>query len=180
VTTPNLAGLDGPFGAPLDPTGNPLVDAVGPATYANRKDIPDTTIHGDPKIVPLRAAPGFYVDPKDPDPRGLGVKACDGIIAGTIVEVWVDRAEPQVRYYEVKLAAVDRVVLLPVTFVQWPMFGLTKTDHVLVKAITAAQFADVPSTRNPDSVTFLEEDKIQAYYAGGHLYATASRSQPIV
>jgi photosynthetic reaction center H subunit len=92
----------------------------------------------------------------------------------------VDRAEPQVRYYEVQLTGSDKVVLLPVAFVQWPNFGLTTTDHVRVKAITAAQFRDVPGLRNPNQITLLEEDKISGYYAGGHLYATAERSQPIL
>lgn len=159
---------------------NPMLDAVGPAAYANRADHPDVTVHGDPKIVPLRAAPAFFLNPKDPDPRGLKVKACDGVIAGTITEVWVDRAEPQVRYYEVTLASGGRTVLCPATMVQWPKFGLVKSDHVLVKSITAAQFADVPATRNRDSITLLEEDKIQAYYAGGYLYATPERSKPLL
>jgi photosynthetic reaction center H subunit len=128
----------------------------------------------------MRAVQGFTVAEGDPDPRGLQVKACDGVIAGTITEIWVDRAEPQVRYYEVKLSGSDKIVLLPVPFVQWPNFGLTKTDHVKVKAITAAQFRDVPGLRNPNQITLLEEDKISAYYAGGHLYATAERSQPLL
>jgi photosynthetic reaction center H subunit len=180
MTTPKLAQQDHTFDTPQVPTGNPMTDAVGPAAYANRADVTDKTAHGIDKIVPLRAAPGFWVDKHDPDPRGLGVKACDGKIAGTITEIWVDRSEPQVRYYEVKLASGNRTVLLPVNFVQWPNFGLTKSDHVLVKAITAAQFADVPATRNPDTVTLLEEDKIMGYYAGGHLYATPERSKPWV
>jgi len=38
----------------------------------------------------------------------------------------------------------------------------------------------VPGLRNPDVVTRLEEDKICAYYAGGHLYAIADRAEPLV
>lgn len=181
MSDPTLVPLDRNPSSPLVPTGNPLVDAVGPATYANRADVPDMTLHHQPKIVPLRAAPGFFLEPRDPDPRGLKVKACDGAVAGTIVEAWVDRSEPQVRYYEVELATPDRRhVLLPVPYVQWPAFGLIRSDHVLVKAITAAQFADVPRTRHPDQVTLLEEDKIMAYFAGGHLYATPSREEPFL
>jgi photosynthetic reaction center H subunit len=160
------------------PTGDPLVDAVGPAAYADRADVPDRTFHGEDKIVPLRYAKGFYLEARDPDPRGLKVKACDGEIAGTIVEVWVDRSEPQVRYYEVQLAGSGEIVLLPVTFVQWPGFGFSKTDHVLVKSITAVQFRNVPRTKSPMQITFLEEDQICAYYAGGHLYANAKRAEP--
>ena len=52
--------------------------------------------------------------------------------------------------------------------------------RVLVKSITAAQFADVPRTKSPAQVTFLEEERISAYYGGGHLYATADRLGPVI
>ena len=180
MSAPKLAPTGRTSGAPQIPTGNPLVDAVGPASYADRADVPDVTAHGDPKIVPMRMASGFFIAEGDPDPRGLKVKACDEQIAGVIVDLWVDRSEPQVRYYEVQLTASDHIVLLPVNFVQWPGLGFRKTDHVRVKAITASQFRNVPVVRSPTQITFLEEDKIMAYYAGGHLYATASRSKPII
>ena len=168
-------------GSPIIPTGDPMRDGLGPAAWANRHDVPDRTVHGEAKIVPMRIAPGYHVDRRDPDPRGLPVKACDGVIAGTIVEVWVDRAEPQARYYQVRLTAARRDVLLPVAFVQWPNFGLFGAmDHVKVKSITAAQFAHVPGIRRDDQVTLLEEDRIMAYYAGGHLYAKRSRAEPLL
>lgn len=180
MTAPKLAKVDRNPGAPLVPTGNPMTDAVGPAAYAERAEEPDRTVHGEAKIVPMRFADGFTIAEGDPDPRGLKVKACDGVIAGTIVDVWVDRSEPQVRYYEVQLARTDRLALLPVQYVQWPGFGFKRTDHVLVKAITAAQFQDVPRIRSPLQITLREEDRVMAYYAGGHLYATPERSQPII
>lgn len=168
-------------GSPIIPTGDPMRDALGPAAYANRHDVPDRTVHGAAKIVPMRVAPGYFIEPRDPDPRGLPVRACDGVVAGTIVEVWVDRAEPQARYYEVRLAASPRHVLLPVAFVQWPNFGwFGRMDHVKVKSITAAQFAYVPGVRRDNQITLLEEDRIMAYYAGGHLYARASRAEPLL
>jgi len=34
--------------------------------------------------------------------------------------------------------------------------------------------------RNPDQVTFLEEDKLVAYFAGGYLYATPERMGPLL
>lgn len=168
-------------GSAIIPTGDPMRDGLGPAAWANRHDVPDRTVHGEAKIVPLRAAPGFHIDRRDPDPRGLPVRACDGAVAGTIVEVWVDRSEPQARYYQVRLAAGRRDVLLPTGFVQWPNFGLFgRMDHVKVKAITAAQFAHVPGIRRDDQITLLEEDRIMAYFAGGHLYATRSRAEPLL
>ena len=181
MSDPTLVPLDRNSGSPQVPTGDPLVDGVGPATYTNRHDVPDVTLHGAPKIVPLRAAPGFWLEPKDPNPIGLKVKACDGVVAGVIVEAWVDRSEPQVRYYEVELATADRRrVMLPSPYVQWPNFGLTRSDHVLVKSINSAQFANVPGIQQPDQITLREEDRIMAYYAGGHLYATAARAEPVI
>jgi photosynthetic reaction center H subunit len=70
--------------------------------------------------------------------------------------------------------------MLPVGYVQWPNFGLWGNDRLLVRAITAAQFADVPAIKRDDQITLLEEDKVMAYYAGGHLYATPSRSEPLI
>lgn len=172
--------VDGFNGSPLVPTGNPMIDGVGPASWANRADEPDRTFHGAPKIVPMRLDPTFSVAKGDPDPRGLPVDAADKVTAGTVIELWVDRAEPQVRYYEVQLAGTERRIMLPAGFVQWPNFGLWGNDRLLVKSITAAQFADVPAIRRDDQITLLEEDKVMAYFAGGHLYATAARSEPII
>ena len=49
-----------------------------------------------------------------------------------------------------------------------------------VRAILASQFAHVPTTRSPDRITLLEEDKICGYYGGGTLYATPSRQEPLL
>ena len=172
--------VDGFNGSPLVPTGNPMIDGVGPASWANRADEPDRTFHGAPKIVPMRLDPTFSVAKGDPDPRGLPVEAADKVTAGTVMELWVDRAEPQVRYYEVQLSGSERRIMLPAGFVQWPNFGLWGNDRLLVKSITAAQFADLPTIRRDDQITLLEEDKVMAYFAGGHLYATAARSEPLI
>ncbi len=176
----NAVPVDGYNGSPLVPTGNPMIDGIGPASWANRSDTPDMTVHNAPKIVPMRLDPTFFVAKGDPDPRGLPVIAADKEVAGTVVELWVDRAEPQVRYYEVKLAASGRHVMLPAGFVQWPNFGLWGNDKLLVKAITAAQFGNVPAIKRDDQITLLEEDRVMAYFAGGHLYATAERAEPII
>ena len=47
-------------------------------------------------------------------------------------------------------------------------------------AIFGGDFADVPRTKQPDSVTALEEDKITAYYGAGTLFASPSRSEPLI
>jgi photosynthetic reaction center H subunit len=152
---------------------NPM-GAVGPAAYAQRANIPDHTIDGQPMIVPLRAAPGFAVASSDPDPRGMAVLGADRELGGVVRELWVDRAEPQIRYLEVDTGV--RSVLLPITFAKID----ASRRQVNVRSILSAQFATVPSLSNPDQVTRREEDQITAYYAGGNLYATASRSEPLL
>lgn len=154
-------------GAPLDPTGNPLVDGVGPASYANRSDTPDLTHEGQLKIVPLRVATDFAIEKRDRDPRGMSVVGGDGELGGTVTDVWVDRSEPQIRYLElaVDTPAGKRQVLVPM--------GMVRIGRRQVKVISilGRHFADVPVLKNPDQITLLEEDKVSAYYAGGQLYA---------
>ena len=171
-----VGGMRMPPGAPLEPEGNLLLSGMGPASYADRADRPDLTHHGEARIVPLRAAPGFSLNPRDPDPRGMRVIAADGELAGTVTEVWVDRAEPMVRYYEVAVASTGTPVLLPATCARVK----SGPRELRVKSILAHQFKDVPATARPDRVTLLEEDKIQAYFAGGYLFATPARRQPLL
>ncbi len=162
-------------GTPNVPTGNPLRDAVGPAAYALRQDHPDESWEGEARIVPLRVAKDFWIDPRDPDARGWEVVAADGKVAGTVKEAWIDRVEPQVYYYEVAIAG-GQVVILPARLAVVD----DSANKLLVESITAAQFADVPRLKNPNQITLLEEDKISGYFAGGHLYAEPSRQDPIV
>jgi photosynthetic reaction center H subunit len=172
---PILANPMGSYlGAPLQPSGDPMVDAVGPAAYAQRANFPDHTIDGQPMIVPLRTAPGFTVSSSDPDPRGMTVYGADREPGGVVRDLWVDRAEPQIRYLEVDTGA--RRVLLPITFAK--IDG--RRGQIKVRSILGAQFAAVPGLSNPDQVSRREEDQISAYYAGGNLYAMASRSEPLL
>ena len=162
------------IGAPIEPTGNPLLAGVGPGSWANRADVPDHTPEGEAKIVPLRTQPEYGVATQDNDPRGLPVVGDDDEVAGTVSELWMDRSEMLFRYIEVKLNDSDRTVMLPV-----PVARITN-EHVKVHAILAHQFADVPALRNADQITMLEEEKISAYYGAGTLYATPERQEPLV
>src|SRR3954453_5756287 len=148
-------GFSGP---PFEPTGDPMLDGVGPASYAERDDHPDVTIDNLPKIVPLRAAPGYFVAERDPDPRGFDLVGGDRGIAGRITDVWVDRSEFMVRYYEAEVPTRDgaRRVLVPVNFCR--VNGERQT--VTVRALYAGHFAAVPGIASSDQVTMLEEDKI--------------------
>ncbi len=161
-------------GAALVPTGDPMVDAVGPAAYAQRPDVPDISHHGDPRIVPMRVAPEFSLCDRDPDPRGMEVVGADNKLAGHIIDIWVDRSEPQIRYLEVD--ANGRIVLLPMNYVTISNNG----RYLRVASIKAEHFANVPTLSNPKQVTLLEEDKITAYYGGGHMYAFPERSEPLI
>ena len=164
-------------GAPLEPLGNPMTDAIGPASYAERADIPDVTAAGELRIIPMRAHAYFHVDENDPNPVDMRVAGADGNIAGTVTDIWVDQAEYLARYLEVKLSGPDgRTVLLPLTCARVD----TKNNVVKVYSILASQFANVPGLANPDRVTRLEEDRICGYYGGGHLYATKSRVETLV
>jgi photosynthetic reaction center H subunit len=170
--TPSLPHL----GAPLVPNGDPMLAGVGPGSYADREDIADTTEDGQHRLVPLRVARDYQVAGEDPDPRGRPVFGADGKVAGTARDLWVDRAEVIFRYVEVTVptAGGERNVLLPINFCQIDERGTT------VRAILAHQFAQVPTTRNPDLATLLEEDKIVAYYGAGTLYATPDRQEPLL
>jgi photosynthetic reaction center H subunit len=163
-------------GAPMEPTGNPMLDGVGPGSWADREDVPELNIDNVPCIVPLRLAEGTYLEPRDPDPRGMKVIGADNEIGGVCTDVWVDRAEALIRYIEVEVTTSGgpKRVLLPMPFA----LVNHKRGRVTVNAILGSQFADVPATKSLDQVTKLEEDRIVGYYGAGTLYATPSRQEP--
>jgi photosynthetic reaction center H subunit len=166
-------------GSPYVPTGNPMLDGVGPASYADREDVPELTMDDIPAIVPLRVATSITIEERDPDPRGMPVIGADGEVGGIVRDVWVDRAEMLIRYLEVEAAgATGRHVLLPMTMarieIQW------KKGRVRVQSILGRQFADAPVLANPDQVTKREEDRIVGYFGGGNLYATPARQEPLL
>ncbi len=166
-------------GSPYVPTGNPMLDGVGPASYADREDVPELTMGGVPAIVPLRADSSITVEQRDPDPRGMPVFGADGEVGGVVRDVWVDRAEMLIRYLEVEVSGVaDRHVLLPMTMAR--IKRKWKSHHVVVQAVLGRQFADAPVLANPDQVTKREEDRIAGYFGGGNLYATAARQEPLL
>jgi photosynthetic reaction center H subunit len=155
---------------------NPMLSGKGPASWAIRADEPDYTAHGTPKIRPLRVLPTFSLERRDPDPRGWPVLGADGAAAGTVTDVWVDTAEPQVRYYEMRVESSGRSVLVPYGFVK----VRTRRRVLTVHALHARHFADVPGTRGADTVTLREEDQIMGYFAGGLLWADPRRAEPVL
>lgn len=162
------------LGAGLEPVGDPLSAGVGPGAYSDRADLPDTTLEGQLRIAPLRVINDFQIAGEDPDPRGLPVIGADGVVGGTVTDLWLDRAEVIFRYLEVEVPGQARHVLLPVNF------SRIGARQVRVRALLGHQIAQVPVTRNPDAVTLLEEDRITAYYGAGTLYATPARREPLL
>jgi photosynthetic reaction center H subunit len=156
-------------GFPHMPTGNPMADGVGPASWAPRRDVPELDGHGHNKIVPMSNAEGFAVS-AGRDPRGLPVQASDLEVVGRISDMWVDAPEQLVRYLEIDLnTGGKRLVPMPMVKI-WP-------DRVRINSISSDLFAGVPMTKSNSEVTLLEEDKISAYYAGGTMYAADKRKR---
>jgi photosynthetic reaction center H subunit len=105
----------------------------------------------------------------------MEVYGADKVLGGVVTDVWVDRAEPQIRYLEVETTNA-RSVLLPIYYTRFDKVR----RHVKVKSILGSQLETVPAHANPDQVTRREEDQIMAYFASGHLYATAARAEPLI
>lgn len=169
-----------PFaGAPLIPVGDPMRAGFGPSAWAPRRDEVLTTLHGQPKIAPMRDLKGFEIVKGDRDPRGLPIVAGDGEIAGEVVDVWIDQEEAMIRYLEVN--AGGRNILVPMTMAKvggtLAKLGIWRPE-VRVRSIMSDQFAGVPATKSPNTVTLLEEDKITAYFGGGTFFATNDRNLP--
>jgi photosynthetic reaction center H subunit len=70
-------------GSPFIPSGDPMKDGVGPASYAMRDDVPDLNWDGTDRIAPYRLHPDYTVSEKDLDPRGLPVVGLDRMVAGS-------------------------------------------------------------------------------------------------
>ncbi|MCU0829794.1 MAG: photosynthetic reaction center subunit H [Tabrizicola sp.] len=154
-------------GFPHAPTGNPMLDGVGPASWVPRRDEPELDGHGHNKIVPMSKLDGFVVS-AGRDPRGLPVQAGDLEVVGRVSDVWVDAPEQLVRYIEVELNS-GKKRLVPMTLARiW-------ADRVRVNFIASDSFENIPATRSSTEVTKLEEDKISGFVAGGWMYDAPKR-----
>jgi photosynthetic reaction center H subunit len=162
-------------GAPIQPVGNPLLSGVGPSGYALRSTKPELTWDEDhTRVEPMRIAKDYSFESESPNPIGFEVLGCDGIAAGTVTEAWIDREDCVIRYLEVKTATNTVLVPMPLIRVKEDI------NKVLLASVTGAQVAQAPVLANPDQVSLREEDQIQAYFASGQLYATATRTDPLL
>lgn len=165
-------------GAPWVPTGDAMKDGMGPAAWANRAKYPDLTFDGRPRIVPMADSHELVIAPNDPQLIGWPVVAADKQVVGKVSDIWVDQAEHLIRYLEVETTTGKKVLApMMVAAVQTKGFFDDKPELVEISAITAAQFEDVPMLETPGIITRYEEDRVQAYFGGGYLYATPERSE---
>jgi photosynthetic reaction center H subunit len=154
-------------GFPHAPTGHPMLDGVGPASWVPRRDEPELDGHGHNKIVPMSRLDGFAIS-AGRDPRGLPVQAGDLEVVGRVSDVWVDAPEQLVRYLEIELNS-GKKRLVPMTLARiWE-------DRVRVNFLASDSFEMIPATRSSTEVTKLEEDKISGFVAGGWMYDAPKR-----
>ncbi len=162
-------------GSAYIPTGDPMVDGVGPAAWAPRRNLPELDAHGHAKLRPLSSLPEFHFS-GGRDPRGKAVVGGDGEVVGRVIDMWVDVPEQMVRYLTVDLnpEGTGQTRLVPLTMAK------IKSDRVTVRALHAHNFAGIPTIAGAGEVTLLEEEKIVAYVAGGTLYANPARAEPVI
>ena len=153
-------------GSPWVPTGNPMADGVGPASWAPRRDAPELDAHGHVKIKPMSMLDDFHVS-AGRDPRGLAVVGGDGEVIGRCIDMWVDVPEALVRFLTVDLnpEGTGKTRVIPMNMAK------IGSDRVTVRSLHRHNWEGVPTIKSADQITLLEEEKIMAYYAGGTLYA---------
>ena len=104
----------------------------------------------------------------------------------------LDRMEMLPRYYQVALNS-GKSVLLPMMYMRLrrqaraPINARlnqrmidTRQKEVRVASLNSAQFENVPLCASSDFITLLEEDKVQAYYGGAHVYGSPQRTEPFI
>ncbi len=163
-------------GSSFVPKGDPMQDGVGMAAWADRADTPDLTWDDAvPKIVPLRAAPGWEVSTPETDIRGRALLDMNRKVVGVVVDLWVDKSDVLLRYVEVEMNAGYKRVVMPLGVVAWSGAGPVRCD-----VANEAQILAAPTLKHPDQITLLEEDKVSAYFGGAELYSTPNAIEPLV
>ena len=153
-------------GFPLAPTGDPMADGVGPASWAPRRDVPELDGHGHAKIKPMAGLDSFHVS-AGRDPRGLPVLSKDDQVVAHGTDMWVDEADQIVRYLEVELEGAygSGKRLMPLNM------SKIKDKWVQVRSLSKDHFAGIPTTASASQITLLEEEKVMAWFAGGTMYS---------
>lgn len=162
-------------GSPYVPTGDPMLDGVGPASWAPRRDVPELDAHGHIKIKPLSKMPDFAVS-AGVDPRGKAVVTGDGEVVGRVIDIWIDVPEQLVRYLvmDVNPEGSGQHRMIPMNFAS------IKSNRVQIKSLYSHNVLGIPTLKSEDEITLLEEEKVMAYFGGGTLYATPARTEPVL
>lgn len=146
---------------------DPLGQALGTAAHPDRHDLADLNVLGEPKIVPLSEWDEYHVADGDVDPRGWPIVSNDGVEVGFIKDLWFNRAEFFLRYFEFEIPGEERTRMAPLFFCK------VKTKAKVVEAFTlnADDLRRTPITGTVEYITMLEEDRVNAFFAGGRLYS---------
>lgn len=155
-------------GAPLYPVGEPLLAGIGPGSFALRRDEPFVMLDGSPQLEPLRKAEEYTCVDPDMDPRGRRLLGADMKDVGLVTDVWFDKGSKVPRYLEVRLNSDAGTRLVPFFYASIRR----KAKAVVVDCLKASQFTLAPELRESEMITAREEDRINGFYAGGHMYST--------
>ena len=160
-------------GSPYVPTGDAMMDGVGPAAWAPRRDVAELDAHGHAKIRPMTTLPDFEIS-AGRDPRGKPVVTGDGEVVGRVTDLWIDVPEQLVRYLtmDVNPEGSGTTRLIPMNFAK------IGSDRVTIRSLYAHNIEGIPTVKGSDELTLLEEEKIMAYFGGGTLYADPRRIGP--
>jgi len=157
------------------PTGDAMVDGVGPASWAPRRDVAELDAHGHAKIQPMSSLADFKIS-AGRDPRGKPVVTGDGEVVGRVTDMWVDVPEQYVRYLtmDVNPEGTGKIRMIPANFAR------IKSDRVVIRSLHSHNIDGIPTIKGANEITLLEEEKIMAWFGGGTLYATPTRADPVL
>ncbi len=84
-----------------------------------------------------------------------------------------------IRFVEITTSAKfgdERNILMPIHSAIIDATG----SRILVPQVLASQLAAAPGLATPDQVTLREEERAMGYFAGGGLYASPERGDPLI
>ena len=162
-------------GTAFAPVGNPLLAAIGPGAWVQKKNEPALTERGHLLLQPLAELPEWSIAKADADPRGMAVFDWRWNPVGQVTEVWIDTGIKIVRFLEVELSAEPNVRRLV------PIYHTHILEHsrkIRVTALWAHQFAGIPMPAEHSVITGPEEERLNAYFAAGEFYRDSPLTAP--
>ena len=158
-----------PMAFPLDPGPDPLEEGIGAAAFTTlREDEPDLDVEGEPKLISLNDHPEYYIPKGDPDPRGWVLVSADEKIVGKVHDLWFNRAEFFLRYFEVSIDGAEGRRLIPSFFAE----ALPRDSAVRATTLIARDLRRAPIRADDSCITMREEDRLNGFFAGGLRFST--------